>query len=222
MRRDTAVVLFSGGLDSGVLAHKLLQAGKTVIPLFIDYGHLSRDNEWIAVDELWRFFSRRYPRLIRKPICLELPLGDVAPSRVTGAAWDARADSNVYNLVPGRNTYLLMAAATLAVKRGASSVQIAVIKGSNRGDHTPEFIAGIRKVVFQSYYHPPRIVAPFVRMTKREVVALGKKLGFPFQHVWTCYVKGSPCGVCSACVQMKASGAAKLRRDMRRADLRRA
>ena len=46
-----------------------------------------------------------------------------------------------------------------------------------------------------------RLVTPLQWMTKREVVALGKKIGTPFELTWSCY-NGfeKSCGVCPTCV----------------------
>ncbi len=47
-----------------------------------------------------------------------------------------------------------------------------------------------------------RVFAPFLDMTKREIVARGRELGVPFEKTWSCYAGGSePCGKCGACVE---------------------
>ena len=44
------------------------------------------------------------------------------------------------------------------------------------------------------------IKAPFVSLTKADVVKLGNELGVPFELTWSCYEGGDkPCGVCGTC-----------------------
>jgi 7-cyano-7-deazaguanine synthase len=47
-----------------------------------------------------------------------------------------------------------------------------------------------------------KIYAPFLGMTKREIVLLGKELGVPFEKTYSCY-RGTepPCGECATCKQ---------------------
>ena len=44
------------------------------------------------------------------------------------------------------------------------------------------------------------IEAPFVNMTKKDIVKLGLELGVPYELTWSCYEGGDkPCGVCGTC-----------------------
>ncbi|MBR0483444.1 MAG: 7-cyano-7-deazaguanine synthase, partial [Oscillospiraceae bacterium] len=44
------------------------------------------------------------------------------------------------------------------------------------------------------------IHAPFVKMTKAEVVKTGLKLKVPYELTWSCYEGGDkPCGICGTC-----------------------
>jgi len=44
------------------------------------------------------------------------------------------------------------------------------------------------------------VSAPYSRKTKREVAAIGKSLGVPFDETWSCYAGAPlPCGQCAAC-----------------------
>ena len=44
------------------------------------------------------------------------------------------------------------------------------------------------------------VTAPFIGMTKAQVVAQGLKLGVPYEMTWSCYEgKEKPCGVCGTC-----------------------
>ena len=56
---------------------------------------------------------------------------------------------------------------------------------------------------------PWAIHTPFVELWKRDVVALGIKLGVPYGETHTCYEGLRPaCGVCDACCERLAAFAA--------------
>ena len=43
--------------------------------------------------------------------------------------------------------------------------------------------------------------APFVNLTKAEVVKIGLDLKVPYELTWSCYEgKDKPCGVCGTCI----------------------
>ena len=45
-----------------------------------------------------------------------------------------------------------------------------------------------------------RITAPFVNMSKAQVVKRGVELGVPYEMTWSCYEGGDKmCGVCGTC-----------------------
>jgi 7-cyano-7-deazaguanine synthase len=48
--------------------------------------------------------------------------------------------------------------------------------------------------------------APFILMSKSEVVKKGLALGVDYSHTWTCY-RGcaAPCGICPSCVERAAA-----------------
>ena len=53
------------------------------------------------------------------------------------------------------------------------------------------------------------IEAPFVRLTKADVVKIGLELGVPDELTWSCYEGGeTPCGVCGTCRDRAAAFAA--------------
>ena len=51
-----------------------------------------------------------------------------------------------------------------------------------------------------------QIEAPFVNMTKADVVKLGLELNVPYELTWSCYEGGDkPCGVCGTCIDRQAA-----------------
>ena len=54
-----------------------------------------------------------------------------------------------------------------------------------------------------------RIEAPFVNLTKADVVAQGLRLNAPYELTWSCYEGGEkPCGCCGTCIDRAKAFAA--------------
>jgi 7-cyano-7-deazaguanine synthase len=51
------VALVSGGIDSSVMSFLLKKDGHELLPLFIDYGQLASEKEWIAVKKMCQHFG---------------------------------------------------------------------------------------------------------------------------------------------------------------------
>ena len=62
-------------------------------------------------------------------------------------------------------------------------------------------------MLFRSYLgsgKQVKIEAPFVKMTKKDVVAKGLELKVPYELTWSCYEgHDKPCGVCGTCIDRK-------------------
>lgn len=109
-------------------------------------------------------------------------------------------------VVPFRNGIMLSVAVGLAESRDLDTVLIA----NHAGDHTiypdcrPGFISAIDNAAREGTFAGIRIVSPFCDITKRDIALLGKELGVPFEHTYSCY-EGRPrhCGVCGTCNERK-------------------
>lgn len=203
------VTIISGGMDSGVLAHFLLEKGHTLNLLTFDYGqrHLREITSAFAVTEVLK--DRYQDRLERHEVAkLEAArflfkgssqTGDVA---VPHGRYDAA--SMKATVVPNRNMVFLSMAIAWAVSLKCDGV----VYGAHAGDHTiypdcrPEFVEAMQKAARLCDWHRVELLAPFVKMTKGHIAFLGRMLGFPFDRSWTCY-EGlrTPCGKCGACVE---------------------
>lgn len=110
-------------------------------------------------------------------------------------------------IVPNRNAIFLSLAVNLAIKATADTVTI----GCNFDDAAdfPDcrmvFIDAMNASVKASGYDV-EICAPYITWRKWKIAGLARELGVPSNEVWTCYRGGKePCGVCPACVKLKAA-----------------
>lgn len=82
-------------------------------------------------------------------------------------------------------------------------------------DNTPKFIKAMNRLAEQATHHGGyKLLAPLIAYDKDKVVALGEKLGVPWEYTYSCYagygfssVSGRilpvHCGVCSNCRRRK-------------------
>ena len=107
--------------------------------------------------------------------------------------------------VPFRNANLLSAAATVSLIKGADAIFYGAHSEDARSwaypDCTPEFNGAMANAIYIGSYMKVRLITPLQWLTKIEVVALGEKIGTPFELTWSCYNgKEKACGVCPTCV----------------------
>ena len=107
--------------------------------------------------------------------------------------------------VPFRNANLLSAATSISIVQGAESIFYGAHSEDARNwaypDCTPEFNGAMANAIYIGSYMKVRLITPLQWLDKTEVVALGIKIGTPFELTWSCYNGGEKaCGVCPACV----------------------
>jgi 7-cyano-7-deazaguanine synthase len=197
-----ACVLTSGGVDSAVLLSEALKAHRPVHPVYVRGGH-----RWEAAELHW---LRRYLKALRRPALaplhiLSMPTGDLYAGhwsltgrRVPGAR---SADGEVY--LPGRNVLLLAKAAAFCALRRIPVVYIGPLKGNPFPDSTPRFFRAEESALAAGLHYNISIAAPFLRLTKAEVVSRGR--GLPLHLTFSCLSPRGlrPCGRCNKCEEKR-------------------
>jgi 7-cyano-7-deazaguanine synthase len=183
--------LVSGGLDSCVLVAELAKTYRRVYPVFIRQGLVWERAELRQL--------RRYLRAIGvAPLTvLDLPVGDLYGShwsvtgrRVPGAK---TRDEAVY--LPGRNLMLLSKAAVFCELHKIPVMAVGSLGHNPFPDATPSFFCDFARV------SGVKVIAPFRRLTKLQVVRRGR--GLPLHLSFSCLApkRGQHCGRCNKCAE---------------------
>jgi len=202
------VSLLSGGIDSSTLLYWLKHQGYEVKALTIIYGQRHEREIYAArkiayeADVEWRLIDISGVRLVLRSALTseDIPIPEVPED----AQYHEALKSTV---VPNRNMIFLSIAAAWAASLDYDAVAYAA-HWSDRGvypDCREKFVEAVEKALRLSLDHPGfRVLAPFVRCSKAEIVALGSSLGVPYEYTWSCY-KGleKHCGICSSCRERK-------------------
>lgn len=195
-RKEKAVLLLSGGLDSTTLLYTLLNEGKEVTALSFNYGQK-------ASKEL------KCAKNICKQKKVEHHIFDISgiietlnySSLIDEDNTSLEAPQNT--VVPSRNTILIELATAYAISNNCDKVYYAAHQGdvNDYPDCRPIFLEKINQVNQVNNYKYIPVDAPFINGDKSEVVKAALKLNVPIEKTWSCYInEDEPCGKCFSCV----------------------
>lgn len=206
-----ALVLASGGVDSSTcLGLAVDRYGKeNVTALAVSYGQKHTKELECAV-RVCDYYGVELIQIDLAPMfaysdCSLLAHSDKDIPEGSYAEQLSEAEgAPVSTYVPFRNGLFLASAASIALSKncgvilyGAHSDDAA---GSAYPDCSEEFNNAMNEAIWQGSGKQLKIEAPFVNMTKAQVVKTGLELGVPYKYTWSCYEGGDiPCGVCGTC-----------------------
>lgn len=118
--------------------------------------------------------------------------------------------SPVSTYVPFRNGLFLSCAASVALSQDCDIIYYGAHSDDAAGNAYPdcsnEFNSAMNEAIYIGSGKQLTIEAPFVNLTKKDVVRTGLELKTPYELTWSCYEGGEkPCGVCGTCRDRKAA-----------------
>lgn len=215
-----ALVLLSGGVDSATSLAMLCKehGAENVVALSISYGQ-KHEKELLASERLAEYYGVEHLYLDLTPIfqysnCSLLSHSDQEiPQEDYATQLDGQEGKPVTTYVPFRNGLFLSVAASVALSKGCEIVNYGAHRDDAAGQAYPdcsqEFYDAMNAAIEEGSGGQARLEAPFVGMTKAEVVKIGLKLHVPYQMTWSCYEGGEkPCGHCATCIDRAKAFAA--------------
>lgn len=195
------VILLSGGIDSSTLAYYMKHQRYDVTALTLNYGqrHVKELESAKKICESLNIFQ--------KVVDISSIQSLLAKGALTGTERipdkDYSTETQKLTVVPNRNAILLSLAMGYAVTLDIDEVGYAA--HSNDFAVYPDcrrvFVDALQKAMQLANDNPRiRIRAPFIAMSKAQVVRLGLRLKVPYRLTLSCY-KGEEkaCGVCGTC-----------------------
>ena len=219
-----ALVLFSGGVDSttclGLAVDKY--GADEVLALSVYYGQ-KHSKELEAAERIAAYYGVKWRTLALALIfadsdCTLLKGSDKEIPKESYAEQLSHAEgSPVSTYVTLRNGLFLASAASIALSNGCDVIYYGAHSDDAAGNAYPdcssEFNEAISRAVYIGSGNALEIKAPFVGLTKAQVVREGLRIGVPYELTWSCYEGGDrPCGICGTCrdrmAAFKANGVA--------------
>ena len=215
-----ALVLFSGGVDSttclGIAVKKY--GADQILALSVFYGQKHR-RELEAAKNIAEYYGVQL-----KTLDLSLIFADSDCSLLEGSSEDIPRESYAEQLsktngapvstyVPFRNGLFLSSAASIALSNGCEVIYYGAHSDDAAGNAYPDCSSDFNDAINQAIYlgsgKQLRVEAPFIGLTKAQVVRKGIEINVPYQLTWSCY-EGSdrPCGKCGTCIDRAAAFAA--------------
>jgi len=206
MKRD-AVILLSGGMDSGVLLAWACREYDKVHGLYFDYGSKHATQEYAKAVSLARHYGVSLNR-IELPFVNELFSSSLLASGEEIPDGPYASGNISSTVVPFRNGIMLSIALRFAENLSVDTVLIA----SHSGDHPiyPDcrqgFTEAMSKASQEGTFNRVAVLAPFAACDKKGIADLGREMGFDFRMTFSCY-KGLKlhCGKCATCLERKAA-----------------
>lgn len=207
-----AVVLTSGGLDSSTclaMAVEKYGAAETEA-LNILYGQ-KNDCELASAKKIAEHYGVRYTLLDLRQIfsfsnssMLRGSTEEIPEESYAEQLKKLGGEGTVSTYVPFRNGTMLSSAASFALSRGAEVIMYGAHADDAAGraypDCTPEFAEYMGKAIYEGSGRVLRLEAPFINMTKADIVRKGLELHVPYELTWSCYEgREKACGVCGTC-----------------------
>jgi 7-cyano-7-deazaguanine synthase len=214
MRR--AVCLLSGGLDSSTVLAHARREGFECYALSFDYGQRHRLELEAAGRVAASLGAARHVtlRIGLRAFGGSALTDDIDVPKGRGASEMGQGIPVTY--VPARNTIFLSCALAWAETLESADIFLGVnaIDYSGYPDCRPEYIEAFERMANLATKAGVegrtrvKIHTPLIRLSKGEIVKLGRDLGLDFSLTWSCYdpdVHGRPCGACDSCL-LRAKG----------------
>ena len=219
-----AVCLVSGGMDSSTLAYVAKDMGYDILALHTSYGQLTEAKELACAQKIAASLDAL--EFMHIPLTHLKKFGgssltdkslkvhsheeeeklakENANKRESGGIGADGASELPNTYVPFRNSNLLSIATSYAETRNADAIFIGVQSSDYVGypDCRPEYIEAFQRVIDLGTSDSVHIklMTPFVRMNKTQILEKGLRLGVPYEHTWSCYRNSdNACGTCDSC-----------------------
>lgn len=207
------LVLSSGGVDSTTcLAMAVKEVGaENVLALSVYYGQ-KHDKEIQAAKKVAEYYGVRRMELDLSVIfagsncsLLKQSTEDIPLESYAQQIEETHGEKPVSTYVPFRNGLFLSSAASIALSHGCSKIMYGAhaddAAGAAYPDCSVDFVGAMNQAIYLGSGNQLTIEAPFVALTKADVVKKGLELGVPYELTWSCYEGGEkPCGKCGTCI----------------------
>jgi 7-cyano-7-deazaguanine synthase len=201
-----SVAIVSGGMDSVTLLHYLVKVEKRK-PAVLTFKYGQKHDKEIG-------FAQAQAGLLG---CREHRVLDLAPFKavfagsalITGGpaipdAAKVAGDLQPVTYVPNRNMIFLALAAAFAEGHGVSDIYYGAQRHDMYGywDTTFQFLEQLNKVYSLNRKTPITIHAPFVALSKTDILRQGLEMGIDYGRTWSCYEgREAACGRCPTCAE---------------------
>ena len=203
MKKELAVVLVSGGMDSCVTA---AIAAREYEPSFLhlNYGQKTEKRELKAFHAVADHYGVERRLVVDTGHFKAIGGSSLTDHAIPVADADLHRSGIPTSYVPFRNANILSIGVSWAEVLGAQKLYIGAVEEDSSGypDCREEFFEAFNGVI-RAGTKPDTslsIVTPIIHLSKAQIVLKGAELGAPFHLTWSCYRSEElACGACDSC-----------------------
>ena len=203
---ETAIAVYSGGMDSTVMLYSMLEQGVDLRgAMSVDYGQKHR-KEILVAKEICERLGMEHRIVDLRSIATLFGSSGLTDSDTDVPEGHYEEVSMKQTVVPNRNMILISLATAWAIKKGAEAVAYAAHSGDHAiyPDCRESFANALDQAMQLCDWGEIRLYRPFVNSSKSEIVAEGHRLGSPLGSTWSCYKGGDlHCGKCGTCIERR-------------------
>lgn len=170
-------LLFSGGIDSTALIDFFLRQKCSIQPIYVDYGHPSKQKELKAVKQITTYYSLSYSII-----------------KISGLGKINKGE------VLGRNAAFICLALMQQKKIQSGLISLGIHGGSLYPDSSMRFTIDMQRTIDLYSDGKIKISCPFIEWQKEDIIdySLAKKV--PLDLTYSCELGlRQPCGKCNSC-----------------------
>lgn len=206
------LVLTSGGVDSTTALAMMVDkyGSENVVALSVSYGQ-KHTKELESSEIIARYYGVEhiYINLAEIFRYSDSSLLDHSEEEIPHESYAEQIEKTdgkpVSTYVPFRNGLFLSTAASVALSKGCEVIYYGAhsddAAGSAYPDCTQKFNNAMNEAIYEGSGRMVHIEAPFVSITKKDIVKKGLELKVPYKLTWSCYEgMEKPCGVCGTCI----------------------
>jgi 7-cyano-7-deazaguanine synthase len=202
-KRELAIVLVSGGMDSCVTAAIANEKYRMAF-LHLNYGQRTGRRELKAFHDIADFYKVKLRLVVDVGYLKQIGGSSLIDTSIKIPKADLNRKNIPSSYVPFRNAHILSIAVSWSEVIKAKKIFIGAVEEDSSGypDCRGVFYDAFNKVISTGTKQKPsiEIVTPLIKMKKNDIVRKGIKLNAPLGKTWSCYQREDiACGVCDSC-----------------------
>lgn len=203
MKRQKAVVLVSGGLDSCVTAAIAAEHYEPAF-LHLNYRQRTQQRELQAFNDIADYYGVKERLVVDVSYFEQIGGSSLTDKNIRVSPADLQAQNIPSSYVPFRNGNILSIAASWAEIIGAAFIFIGAVEEDSSGypDCRLDFFKAFTQAVNLGTKPETHITieTPVIDLKKWQIVRKGSDLKAPLHLTWSCYEnEDKACGVCDSC-----------------------
>ena len=204
-KKELAVCLVSGGMDSLVCAAIAHTEFENLAFLHLNYGQKTEERELKSFKKISEFYKvpASHQKIIDVSFLKQIGGSSLTDDKIDVKKYKGDSEEIPDSYVPFRNTHIISMAVSWAEVIGAKKIFIGAVYEDSSGypDCRPSYYEAVNNLIKEGTKDGDiRVVTPVIFLKKDEIVLKAVELKAPLEFSWSCYERNvKACGVCDSC-----------------------